>query len=136
MSDEGGRAVVAATPEPTRLIRDAVAALAALLGIAYIMVALQVVHVSDAAGKTSPFVPMAAAGIAFFIGAALMLSDRRIVYVLGAAVQVVVLIGYFAVAPSRDPHYETIGLLMKVVQVVMLGLLAYLTLRAPREARD
>jgi hypothetical protein len=122
---------LASTPSNRTFLRFTLAALATVMGVVYVLIALQAVHVSETAGKSSPFVPMAAAGVAFFIGAALLiLTDRRIVYLLGTAVQVLVLVGYFAVAPSRDPHYETIGLLMKVVQAVMLGLLLFLALES------
>jgi hypothetical protein len=51
-------------------------------------------------------------------------------------VQLVVLVGYFAVAPSRDPHIETWGLLMKGVQVAILAILPYLAAMAPSRKRS
>jgi hypothetical protein len=76
-----------------------------------------------------------AAAVAFWLGAELLVMvDRWLVWLLGAAVQLVVLIGYFAVAPSRDPHSEAWGLVIKVAQVVILGLLLYLTVTARRQA--
>jgi hypothetical protein len=122
-------AAAAAVSRRTAL-RLGLAALAAAIGVAYMLVALQVVHVAETAGKDSPFLPMAAAAAAFWLGAALLLLfDRRPIYLLGAAVQVVVLIGYFVVASSRDPHYEAWGVLMKVAEVVMLVLLLYLAVK-------
>lgn len=119
-------------------VRYALAAVTALLGVAYALIALKVVHVADVTvGETVPYVMMGAAAAAFFLGSVLLvLSDRRIVYLLGAAVQVVVLAGYFAVSPSRDPHFEAWGLTMKVVQVVVLGVLLYLALKAPAASRE
>jgi len=75
---------------------------------------------------------MAAAGIAFFVGAVLVgLADRRIVYLGGAVVQVVVLVGYFAMASVREPRYDAWGLTMKAAQAVMLCVLVLLALTAP-----
>jgi hypothetical protein len=92
--------------------------------------------VAETAGKESPFVPMAAAGVAFWVGAALvLLFDNRVVYLLGAAVQLAVVIGYFAIAPSREPSVEFWGLVMKAAQLVILALLLYLAVKAPWRAR-
>ncbi len=113
-------------------LRAATAALAVAVAVLYILIATQVVFVADTSGKDSPAVPMALAGAAFLLGAVLvLLRDDRVVYLLGAVVQVAVIIGYFAVAPSRDPHYEVWGLTMKVAQLAILGLLVYLAVKTP-----
>jgi len=130
----------AARPAPARgrrtAIRYAAALLAVAVGVLYLLIALQVIHVADTTGKDSPFIPMMAAAVAFWLGAVLLaVIDRRIVWLLGAAVQVVVLIGYVAVAPSRDPHVEAWGLLIKLAQIVILGSLVYLTVTWSRDAR-
>ena len=120
----------------SKSLRYGAAVLAAAVGVVYLLIALQVVHVADTAGKDSPFLPMMAAAVAFWIGAVLLvLVDRWLVWLLGAAVQLVVLVGYFAVAPSRDPHYEAWGLAIKVAEVIILGLLLYLVVSARRGSR-
>ena len=142
MSDGVAQATTgpAARPAPApgrrKAVRYGAALLAAAVGVLYLLIALQVIHVADTTGKDSPFIPMMAAAVAFWLGAVLLaVIDRRIVWLLGAAVQVVVLIGYVAVAPSRDPHVEAWGLLIKLAQVVILGLLVYLAVTSSRSAR-
>jgi hypothetical protein len=107
-----------------------------VVGVLYLLIALQVIHVADTTGKDSPLLPMMAAAAAFWLGAVLLvLVDRWLVRLLGGAVQLVVLIGYFVVAPIRDPSYEAWGLLIKVAQVVILGLLLYLVVTARPRSR-
>jgi hypothetical protein len=93
------------------------------------------IQVTDPAAQAEPapvFIPIAAAA-AFVLGAILIdRFDRRIVQILGAGVQVITLIGYFAVASDRTPSYEVWGIVIKVLQVVTLAALAYLAVRAPR----
>lgn len=43
------------------------------------------------------------------------------------------IVGYFAVAPTRDPHFELWGLAIKAIQVVLLAALGYLIVRDRRE---
>lgn len=131
-----GSKAASAVSSGRRTWRLAAAVLASLVGVLYLLVATQVVHVSDTTGKASPFVPMAAAALVFWLGAVvLLLLDRQIVYLLGAAVQLVVIVGYFAVAPSRDPHIEPWGLLIKAAQVAILAILLYLAVTAPPASR-
>lgn len=67
------------------------------------------------------------AGTAFLIGALLLLStDRRDLWLLGMLLQVLVVIGYLAVAPSRTPSFEIWGVTLRVLQVPLLLALAYL----------
>lgn len=119
------------------VLRFTLAALAALMGVAYVLIALQVVHVDrTTTGGAMAYLTMAAAGVAFFLGAALVvLRDRRVVYLWGVAVQVVALVGYFAMASVRDPRYDAWGLTMKVVQAVMLALLLLLARTVPGASR-
>ena len=110
--------------------RFGLAAAAVVVGIVYTLIAVHAIRVAemtgDMAGKEFPYLVMAAAAAAFWLGAVLLvLFDKRLVYLLGAAVQVVVLIGYFAIASMRDPHYEGWGVTMKAVEVVMLAMLLY-----------
>ena len=126
----------AAAASGRRTLRFIAAALALGVGVLYFLIATQVLFVAETAGKESPFIPMAAAGAAFVLGAALLvLLDNRIVFLLGAVVQLAVIVGYFAVAPSRDPHVEVWGLLMKAAQLAILALLAYLAVKTPAGPR-
>ena len=74
-----------------------------------------------------------AAGGAFVVGAVLLLAfDRRLLWVLGAALQVAVILMYVVVASQRTPPFEAWGLLIKLLQVVVLIALAYLVVRPRR----
>jgi hypothetical protein len=76
-----------------------------------------------------------AAGGAFVVGAVLLLAfDRRVLWVLGAALQVGVIVMYVVVASERTPPFEAWGLLIKLLQVVVLIALAYLVVH-PRLAK-
>jgi len=112
------------------MLRLGLAAVAVAVAVVYILIATQSIHVAETAGKGSPFVPMFGAAVAFLILAALLvLFDKLLIYLTGIALQLVVLIGYFAVAPSRDPHVEVWGIGLKIVQVLMLVVLVYLALK-------
>ncbi len=67
-----------------------------------------------------------AMGAAFVIAAIFLFSSgQRLVWDLVALVDAGAIIGYFIVAPSRDPHFEAWGIAIKVVQVVLLAILGY-----------
>lgn len=69
---------------------------------------------------------VAAMGLFFF-------AQRRLWYLV-ALLDLGAIIGYFAVAPSRDPHFEAWGLAIKAVQLVLLAAVGYLIIgdqRAP-----
>lgn len=66
------------------------------------------------------------------VAVALYLVAERRVWELVAVADLVALIGYFAVAPSRDPHFEAWGIAIKVVQVALLAAVGYLIVRARR----
>ena len=75
------------------------------------------------------------AGSAYLLGALLLLlTDRRVPWILGAILQVGVIVMYVNVAPQRTPPYEAWGITIKVLQFALLGLLAYLAIRAPQRA--
>ncbi len=64
---------------------------------------------------------------AFFVVAAISLfsSGQRLVWNLVALIDVGAIIGYFIVAPSRDPHFEAWGIAIKLVQAALLVVLCY-----------
>jgi hypothetical protein len=65
------------------------------------------------------------------------LIKRRVVWILAAVFDLLVIIMYFAVAGIRQPPYEVWGLMIKALEVVLLGALAYLIYgaRKPSPAR-
>ncbi len=58
-------------------------------------------------------------------------ADWR-VWNLVALLDLGAIVGYFAVAPSRDPHFEAWGIAIKVVQVALLAAVGYLIARHRR----
>jgi hypothetical protein len=129
------RTATAAARIPRKAVRYFAALAALAAGVLYLLIAtgtLQVIDPAAVAEEAPIFIPIAAAA-AFFLGTILILAfDRRLTQILGAAVQVTTIVGYFAVAPNRTPSYEVWGIVIKVVQVVALIALAYLAVRAPR----
>ena len=117
-------------------IRHAGAVVAAVMAVIYFLIGagvLQVVTPNEDPGFL--FVFGAMAGGAFLLGALLLMRfDRRWLWMLGAAFQVFVYWGYFAVAPDRTPAFEPWGITLRVVQVPLLIALLYLAVR-PSEQR-
>ena len=117
-------------------IRHAGAVVASVMAAIYFLIGagvLQVVTPNEDPGFL--FVFGASAGGAFLLGALLLMRfDRRWLWMLGAAFQVFVYWGYFAVAPDRTPAFEPWGIALRIVQVPLLIALLYLAVR-PFEQR-
>jgi hypothetical protein len=104
-----------------------VAILYALIGLSVISV-VQVAP-DDEASMLAFGLP---AAVAFALGAAfLMLTDLRLLWLLGAVLQVLVISMYFLVAPTRVPSFEVWGILIRVAQVTLLAALTYLAVTRP-----
>ena len=74
-----------------------------------------------------------AMGAVFVIAAIFLFSSgQRLVWSLAALIDAGAIIGYFIVAPSRDPHFEAWGIAVKVVQVVLFAVLGYVIIAARR----
>jgi hypothetical protein len=104
----------------------------------YFGIAAGVLVVVDAPAADAPgmFEFGAAAGAAFVLGALLLFAlDHRGLWLLGALLQVGVIVMYIAVGPQRTPSFELWGLLIKALQVVILVALAWLTVRPPTRVR-
>lgn len=65
-------------------------------------------------------------------------ADRpdRLVWRLAAVPDLGAIIGYFAVAGARDPHFELWGIFIKMTQVVLLAALGYLIMVNRRPQRS
>ena len=61
----------------------------------------------------------------------LAVSSARWVLAAGAALQILVLVGYVVVASERTPAYEAWGITSKVLQVLLLAALVYLATQRP-----
>lgn len=117
-----------------RLIRYAAAAVSAATAVLYVGIGIGVLQVGDVAGPDTPdlFVFGAFAGGAFALGAVLLLLvDHRGLWLLGALLQVAVIVMYVAISSQRTPPFEVWGITLKVLQATILVALAYLVLRQP-----
>jgi hypothetical protein len=114
------------------MVRNLAATLAFLTSISYFHIGFRLVTVLDNVADQTAFGLIA--GSAFLIGAlAILLFDNRILMGLGALAQVFIILMYFNLAPEREPSYEVWGITIRVLQVLLLGALAYLAIR-PKEA--
>ncbi len=75
---------------------------------------------------------LAMGGVFAVVAVVLFSFGRRLVWILVALLDLGAIVGYFAVAPTRDPHFEFWGLAIKASQVVLLAALGYLITRDRR----
>jgi hypothetical protein len=118
-------------------VRYLAAAAALLTATIYALIGLGVLSVvSETATDAPPLLTFGlSAGAAYLLGAVLLLAiDRRIAWVLGAILQIGVIVMYIAVAPNRTPPYELWGITIKVLQALLLVALVYLSIRPPERA--
>jgi hypothetical protein len=119
-------------------IRRIAAALAAATAVLYVLVGLEVLRVVSVEPAGSDLLGFGlSAAAAFALGAGLLLAtDRRILWALGAFLQVVVIVMYVAVAPVRTPPFEVWGVLIKVLQGLLLVALAWLAITKPPQPAE
>jgi presenilin-like A22 family membrane protease len=119
-----------------RTIRYAAAGLSAVMAAIYFLIGVGVLHVVEThPGEPSLLYFGLPAGSAFLLGSLLLvLFDRRELWILGAVLQVLVVLGYFAVAASRTPAYEMWGMTLRLIQIPLFVALVYLVVRAPEQA--
>lgn len=117
-----------------RAVRYFTAAVSGLTAVMYFLIGLHVVSVVEGGVDQSWGL---AAGAAYAFGAVLLVAfDQRIVWVLGAILQIFVILTYFRLAPQRIPAYEVWGILIRVAQFVILITLTYLVFRQPIRIHD
>jgi hypothetical protein len=125
-----------------RRVRYSAAALAGLTAGLYVLIATSAVSVIDPAAVADARHDQLAfatpAATAYALGAVLLLIprfDRRIVWALGALLQVGVIFMYFSVAPDREPSFEPWGITIRIVQLLLLAALVMLVADEPERAR-
>jgi hypothetical protein len=116
-----------------RTIRYAAAGLSAVMAAIYFLIGIGALHVVEThPGDPSLLAFGLPAGGAFLLGSLLLvLFDRRELWILGAVLQVLVVLGYFAVAASRTPAFELWGITLRLIQIPLFVALVYLVMRAP-----
>lgn len=124
-------------PTAVRLRRFA-AVLTAAISVLYVLIGTGAVTVvEDAAGNPDRDTQAAfgfTAAAVFAIGAVVVLYvRRRILWWLGAAAQAFIIYTYFELAPDRVPNFEFWGVLIRALQIVLIGVLVTLgTRRTPK----
>lgn len=116
-----------------RTVRYAAAASAAVIALIYFLIGLGVLTVVTPAGDdpSMTFFGFSAGG-AFLLGAVLLTAlDRRMLWILGAVLQIFVVWGYVAVAAGRTPAFEFWGIALRIIQVPLFAALVYLVVRPP-----
>jgi hypothetical protein len=122
-----------------RTIRYGAAAIAAATALVYFLIGLGVLKVvTEEPEDMSMLLFGGGAGSMFLLGAILLVVfDRRVLWILGAILQVLVMAAYVNVAPTRTPAFEIWGIALRVIQVPLLGALVYLSLKTShREDRQ
>ena len=121
------------------LVRRVAAGLSAVTAGLYLLVGLEILPVVETPSAAAPDMLGfgLSAGLAFAVGTGLLLLlDRRPLWVLGAILQVLVIVMYVQVAPQRTPPFETWGVVIKIIQAAILATLLYLVVRPTAPAPD
>ncbi len=108
----------------SRQVRYAATGAAALTALLYVL--------AGTVGSIKLGFCLAMGGVFVAVTIALFLFAQRWVWYLVALLDLGAIVGYFAVAPTRDPHFELWGIAIKASQVVLLAALGYLILRDRR----
>lgn len=116
-----------------RLVRYLAGGLSAAIAVIYYLIGFEVVNVMGA--DQVPF--GRTAGTAFLVAAVASFAwDQRWMWVAWAGAQVFAFWTYFDFASERTPSFEFWGITIRVLQVILVGVLAFLVLRpAPSAAR-
>ena len=131
------RAPRAPVPGYLRALRGVTAALATAAAVVYLLIGFEVLRVVEV-GPSDPSLlwfglPAAAA---FLFGAVVILvSERMLLWALGAFFQVFTIFAYVGVAEGRTPSYEFWGIALRVVQALILVALVVLISRYPQPER-
>lgn len=109
---------VSASAQRRRSLRFGAAALSAVIAGLYFLIGFNALAViDDPSGQVFGLF----AGTAYALGTALLLAyDRRVLWIVGAALQVFVMLMYFSVAPQRMPNYEAWGITLRVLEALLL----------------
>lgn len=92
----------------------------ALMAVIYYLIGLGVLRIGGSSTGDPVDLVMfgASAGTGFLVLAVLLLrTDRRWVWVLAAVAQVWVFLVYFLVSGTREPPFETWGIVLRLLQV-------------------
>lgn len=118
------------------MVRRVAITLSMAIALLYGLIAAHVVTVIDgpaeqvARDQLGFALPAAAV---YLLGAGLLWRfDRRLLWIAGAVLQVLIIAMYFAVASQRDPTFEIWGITIRILQFGLLAGLTYLSIRSAR----
>lgn len=114
--------------ERRQLIRYAATGAAAVTALLYVL--------SGTAGPIKLGFSLAMGVVFTAVAIALFQFGQRLVWELVALLDLGAIIGYFIVAPSRDPHFEFWGVTIKAVQALLLAALSYVIVKGRRRPAD
>lgn len=106
-----------------RRLRSIGAGAAALAATVYLFIALGVVSIGTAASGEAPDLlsfGLTMAVVFILVAAVLLRFQARTLTLAVAGLQVLVIVGYFALSNIRTPPVEPWGLLIKALQVIVL----------------
>ena len=98
-----------------RTVRALAAALSGATAVGYFLIGFGILSVLETDGGPSLLHLGLPAGLAFALGAFVLLAfDRRALWVVGAGFQLFAILVYLAVAPQRTPPFEVWGVLLEI----------------------
>ena len=115
-----------------RTVRLLSAGAAAVTAVLYLMIGFGVLEVGKTTteGTQDPFAFGTLLGGVYAVTAVLLARfSSRVLWIGVAVLQLIVIVGYFALANIRIPAIETNGLLVKAAQGVVLASMGWLLLR-------
>jgi hypothetical protein len=120
---------VNALPAARRRMQRIAAAGCALVAVGYLLTGTGLIAVTadQPPGAILPLLIAAALFGALALGS--LRGARRGLWIAGAALQMLVIAGYVAVAAERTPPYEVWGVTLKVLQVALLVVFGWLVIR-------
>ena len=122
---------------PERRLRSIGAGAAVLAAAVYLFIGLGLLSIGTAASGEAPDLLSfgATMAVVFIVVAAVLMRFRsRAVTLAVAGLQILVIVGYFAMSNIRTPPVEVWGLLIKALQVVVLIAAGVLAVRGSRKA--
>ena len=127
--------MTATITEPGRRARWVAVLAAAATAALYGLIGLGVLPIGVPADGSPPDLVgfgLGLGGIFALVAVSVALVRHRAVLAVAAALQVLVIVGYFALASVREPQFEVWGLVVKGCQAVLLVAVGYMLLAGRR----
>lgn len=115
-----------------RVMRRGAAGLCGVIAAVYLAIAAGATSIEPNEEMSLATFGVGAASI-YLVGAALLLAfDNRVLWGLGAMMQLMIAAMYLAVSSDRSPAFEAWGIGLRVLQIPLFALLVLLAVRAVR----